>query len=140
MQRRMALWLTLCLSLAVTIALPQTHAQILSETETFSTIDFPGATETDANDISNNGTIVGFYVDTLGVDHGFSLVGGSFTTIDAPNSSGTLAYGINDNGDIVGWYVDQNSGVTHGFELQGTTFTTIDPQGSIFTNCWSINK
>jgi probable HAF family extracellular repeat protein len=39
---------------------------------TFVQIDFPGATHTEAYGINNRGQIVGFYVDAMGAQHGFS--------------------------------------------------------------------
>jgi probable HAF family extracellular repeat protein len=38
---------------------------------TFSTIEVPGATHTDAQDISATGQIVGTYTDARGTQHGF---------------------------------------------------------------------
>ena len=37
----------------------------------FTTLDFPGASETDVNGIDDLGRIVGDYVDSGGVQHGF---------------------------------------------------------------------
>ena len=68
---------------------------------TFSTISVSGAVETDANAIDTAGTIVGYYVDSQGVDHGFSDTAGKITILDVPDSIGTLAYGINEDGDVV---------------------------------------
>ena len=104
---------------------------------TFTQINVPGATETDANGINTNGVVVGAYFDSAGLEHGFQMTGTRFKKLDAPNSTGTLAYGINDAGVIVGWYFDA-SGVAHGFSYNGS-FTTIDPPGSTMTNAWSIN-
>src|SRR6266849_302154 len=84
--------------------------------DTFTTIDFPGATATQAWGINPRGDIVGFYVRD-GVHHGFLLSGDSFTTIDFPDASSTSAYGINRRGDIVGEYT--LAGTRHGFLLNG---------------------
>src|SRR5262245_805700 len=63
----------------------------------FTTIDVPGAVQTDATGINNAGRIVGFYhlAAESGVDHGFVLSDGSFTTIDYPNAISSQALGIN---------------------------------------------
>jgi uncharacterized membrane protein len=37
----------------------------------FTTVDFPGALETDVNGIDDLGRIVGDYIDSSGVQHGF---------------------------------------------------------------------
>ena len=104
---------------------------------TFTQINVPGATETDANGINTNGVIVGAYFDSSGIEHAFQRTGTRYKKLDVPGSTGTLAYGINDAGVIVGWYFDA-SGVAHGFSYNGS-FTTIDPPGSTLTNAWSIN-
>src|SRR5260370_27389982 len=72
--------------------------------ETFTTIDFPGASLTIAVGINPRGDIVGQYM-TAGVSHGFLLSGDEFTSIDFPRASFILAVGINPRGDIVGRYI-----------------------------------
>ncbi len=44
----------------------------------YSTFDYPGATATYPNAISNSGEIVGDYVDSSNVTHGFSYIKGIF--------------------------------------------------------------
>jgi probable HAF family extracellular repeat protein len=69
----------------------------------------PGAfaRQTSAKDINARGDIVGFYVDTAGVQHGFLLSDGQYTTIDVPfaGARGTVANGINAEGEVVGTYL-----------------------------------
>ena len=68
----------------------------------FTTINVPGATNTQANGINNRGEIVGSFTDATGT-HGFIYSAGTFTTINVPGATGgTEAYGINDNGHVVG--------------------------------------
>ena len=127
----------LALAIAMGSTVPQVHAQAQA-LSIFTSIDVPGATETDANDINDAGVIVGFYVDPSGMDHGWVRVGGTFRNVDVPGAAGTFAYGINDSNQIVGWYTD--SGLAeHGFMLDKGTFTTIDFPGASLTNVWSIN-
>jgi uncharacterized membrane protein len=97
---------------------------------TFTAIDIPGATFTNANDINDSGQIVGSYHDATG-GHGFVNGGGPFTTIDVPfNLGGGLAFetfvtGINHRGQLVGQI---NPGPTiQGFLYKGGTFTLIQP-------------
>src|SRR5215469_8422123 len=76
-----------------------THNAILmgaasNEDPTFTTIDFPGATQTSPNEINPEGDIVGFYV-SAGVNHGFLLSGDNFTTIDFPGATLTRPRAIN---------------------------------------------
>lgn len=123
--------ITLCLTLSLVIS-PALHAQLV-------TLDYPNAIETDCNDINANGVIVGFYVDSVGQDHGFFRAGGALHSVDVPGSIETLLYGVNLN-HAVGWYTD-SSGITHGFVIDTKKkVTTIDPPGSTATNAWSINR
>jgi len=47
-----------------------THGFLLSD-GTYTTIDVPGASQTIANGINNEGYIVGYYIDADGHQHGF---------------------------------------------------------------------
>ena len=109
-----SLLLLICFTVLVFLTLSVPKA--LAETLTLTGIDFPGAVETDCNGINRQGVIVGFYVDSSFVNHGFQLTNGHFKSINVPNSTGTLAYGINDTRQVVGWYTD-TQGATHGFLL-----------------------
>src|SRR5271170_5659758 len=68
------------------------------------TVDVPGARETDCNAINKSGIVVGYYVDSSGVNHGFALIQGSFRYLDVPRAQATFPYGINDQNQAVGWY------------------------------------
>jgi probable HAF family extracellular repeat protein len=81
---------------------------------TFTTIDVPGATDTGVAGINAAGPIVGGYLDTSGMSHGFLLDKGNFTTLDPPGATSGFAFGINAAGQIVGGYTDA-SGTGHGF-------------------------
>src|SRR5579871_5017426 len=99
--------------------------------------------------INNHGTIVGYYVDATGKDHGFIYSGNlahidesKFKTIDDPKAGvkGTLAYGINDSGVVVGVYFDVN-GVMNGFIEKGGHFKTVnDPNGFLRTSTDGLNN
>ncbi len=81
---------------------------------TFTTLDVPGATSTEAFGINGHRQIAGFYEDANG-GHGFLRdPAGTFTTLDVPGATVTAAFGINGHGRIVGYYIDANS-VSHGF-------------------------
>jgi probable HAF family extracellular repeat protein len=105
---------------------------------TFTTIDVPGATITEAQGINNLGQIVGFFRTSASrANHGFLLSRGTFTTIDVPGATDTIANGINDRGQIVGEF-DAN-GKIHGFLLSGEDFTIIDAPGAASTIANGIN-
>ena len=80
---------------------------------TFTTLDVPGAVETDASGINNAGQVVGVFSDSRGVFHGFINTGGTFTTLDVPGAGETDAFGINDAGQVVGFFSDSSG--QHGF-------------------------
>jgi hypothetical protein len=104
----------------------------------FTTIDFPGAISTVAQDINSEGDIVGVYTEVGNMMHGFFLHDGTFTSIDFPGSTMTHVYGINPRGDIVGEYRDL-ANKWHGFMLHDAVFTPIDFPGATTTSAWGIS-
>jgi uncharacterized membrane protein len=94
------------------------HGFVLSKGQ-FTSFDVPfaGATATGGNDINALGAIVGSWLDSTGVIHGFLAVRGTFTSIDYPGAAQTSAWGINSAGQIVGYQVDA-AGVLRGFIAQ----------------------
>jgi len=105
----------------------------------FSTVAYPGGSNTIVDGINNSGEIVGSYVDQVG-SHGFLYSGGNYSTIDYPGAAAaglTGLRGINDSGQIVG-DVDENSNV--GFLYSGGTFTVIAYPGGNNTIVDSINN
>lgn len=112
---------------------------------TFTTIGNPLGTLNIARGINNEGQIVGYYVDSSGVQHGFLDSSGTYTTLSDPlaatlpsGQGGTVALGINNKGQIVGYYVDGN-GADHGFLHSGGTYTTIDDPLGSSTELFGIN-
>jgi hypothetical protein len=81
------------------------HHGFLLKKGTFTAIDAPGATSTDAHGINASGDIVGVYRTADG-DQGYLLDADGFTSLDFPDAIGTSAMSINDRGDIVGAYCD----------------------------------
>jgi probable HAF family extracellular repeat protein len=91
--------------LAVTYTFISTTGTTGSErTYSYHTIEHPDATLTTLSGINARGDIVGTFIDTEGMSHGFLLRDGAFTTIDVPGAHGTDARGIGPAGDIVGGY------------------------------------
>jgi len=105
---------------------------------TFTTIDFPGATFTNAYDITPDGDIVGVFRDAANKPHGFLLSNDAFTAIDYPGAVQTRAFGINPRGDIVGDYKDAGNNF-HGFLLRDGVFSPIDFPGATYTDAWGLS-
>lgn len=79
----------------------------------FTTIDFPGADNTNANNANNRVATVGSY-DTDSIVHGY-LLDRQFLSFDFPDSALTRLRGINNQGDVVGFYRSVPGGPRHGF-------------------------
>src|SRR5580658_602465 len=110
-------------------------------TESYKSVAFPKVPEQCAFGVNDGGQIVGEYLDSSGVYHGWKLSGGKFTTIDVPfaGATGTGTNGINDSGEIAGGW--DGSGISqHGFTLIGTTYTSFDYPGAVATWAWSLNN
>jgi Cu/Zn superoxide dismutase len=95
----------------------------------FRTLDFPGATATQAFGVNDRDEIVGAYTDGTGSTatmHGFTWTpGGGFASVDDPHGAGTTTInGVNDEGDLVGFYVD-GAGNTDGFLAKPLRKTTV---------------
>jgi probable HAF family extracellular repeat protein len=105
----------------------------------FTTIDVPGAPNTNAQGINDSGQIVGYFWGFGPAAQGFVFTGGNFTTFNVPGAVYTLPNGINNSGQIVGSFFDA-SGVAHGFVYTGGSFTTIDVPGATGTVANGINN
>src|SRR5215470_4737854 len=94
----------LCLALLLTLGLLLGERPVAQGASfTFTPIDVPGATGTQAFGINPSGQIVGSYGDGTGT-HGFLYDRGVFTPIDVPGAADTQAFGISPSGQIVGFY------------------------------------
>jgi len=78
-------------------------------------IDYPGGTSTIPRGINSSGWIVGSYVDTQLVQHGFLFrPPDRFVSYTYPDSTSTTLEGINDRAQTCGQYTD-TAGVRHAF-------------------------
>lgn len=102
----------------------------------FSTIEFPNATETDVIAISNTNEIVGFYFADPSSDsspfhlHGFTIPGGRF---DIPGAITIFPSGINDVGQIIGTVQFSAGGagaIKEGFLLSNGASTIFQSPGA----------
>lgn len=114
----------------------------------FTTISPPGATSTEANGINDKGKVVGSYVDSANVTHGFLLIGKKYTTLDVPGAANfSVAWSINNSGvisvyglDSAGSYISfttKNNGKTYkkfsysGAGTIGTAIHAVNNKGDI---------
>jgi uncharacterized membrane protein len=70
---------------------------------TFEALEYPGANSTVASDIGDDGTVVGWFVDSAGM-HGFVYRAGTFTPVRYPGAVRTQLAGIGADGSTVGAY------------------------------------
>ncbi len=98
----------------------------------------PNALATYGHAINNRGQIVGDYIDSNDVRHGFSLASGHYLTIDPPGAISAEAWQVNDQGVIVGLYYTAD-GYEHGFSYQNGHYAALDFPGSSFTEALGIN-
>jgi uncharacterized membrane protein len=106
--------------------------------QTYTTLDFPGATSTLLGGGPNpQGTIVGQET-TAGVSHGFTYKGGVFKVFDPPGSTLTLPNFIADDGTIGGQFLDASQ-VTHGFLLYRGHYTIFNVPGAAGTGLSGLN-
>ncbi|MBV9267038.1 MAG: hypothetical protein JO061_12785, partial [Acidobacteriaceae bacterium] len=91
---------------------------------TYTTLDYPGAQQTNATGINSAGQIVGTYV-SGNVTHGFLYNPTSnpqFTTIDPPGSTGTTPSSIDDSGNVYGVF---NSTGAFKYSIASAQYTTL---------------
>src|SRR5258708_322796 len=112
-------WVWLCLVTLAVVLVPAVHSQSVS------TIDVPGATDTFARSINNSGEIVGYFLGASGLPQGFLLSRGTFTPLNVPGAEATVAEYINDSGQVIGLF-EHNDGIDHGFLFSAGSFTTFD--------------
>jgi probable HAF family extracellular repeat protein len=105
----------------------------------FTIIKVKGAQSTALYGINSGGVMVGSYVDSGGVRHGFQLTAGKVKNIDDPNGTDTYCLGINKTGAIVGWYAAATSHAAQGFLYQKGKFSDLGPSGSMGSQAIGIN-
>jgi hypothetical protein len=111
----------------------------------FANENFPGSAQTQVTGINTAGNTVGFWVDSVGTNHGFTDIGGTFTTADDPLTTATPAFnqllGLNDTGFAAGFYNDA-AGDSHAYEYNiGTkTFTAVTPAGAVSAVATGVNN
>jgi probable HAF family extracellular repeat protein len=115
-----------------------TAAETPKLTFKFKTIKVAGAQSTAVYGINNAGAMVGSYVDSGGVRHGFRLSGGKVTKIDDPKGTDTYCFAINKAGAIVGYYTT-SSHSAQAFLYQKGKFVDVSPANSTGSQALGIN-
>jgi len=110
---------------------------------TYTTIDYPSASGTNAYGINNSGQVTGTCVYGAG-NHGFvrSADGTQYTSFDVFNAplGETNAQGVNDIGQVAGWYYGDDSHY-HGFvRCADGSQLTIDYPSATVTEAFGINN
>jgi uncharacterized membrane protein len=77
---------------------------VLNLPSSFSPENYPNSAQTQVIGINDRGDTDGFYIDTAGVTHGFTDIGGTFATVDVPGTSFNQLLGLNNKGEEAGYY------------------------------------
>ena len=108
-------------------------------TEAYQAVNYPHEPLAQyATCVNDSGQIVGTYLDSSGVWHGYERSGGKFTKLDVPFAGATASFvnGINNSGEVVGgWNANgyNGPGAQHGFTLIGGTYASFDYPAAAYT-------
>jgi hypothetical protein len=111
----------------------------------FTPENFPGTAtlteqQTQVVGINNAGETVGFWIDTNGVTHGFTDVGGTFRNVDDPSTTTvTQLLGVNNTGEAAGYYTN-GAGNFVPFTWVPGTFTLINLPGLVSAQATDVNN
>ena len=114
----------------------------ISVDQVVTTFAVPGATATFAYQVNDSGQIIGYYIDSNLISHGYTRDSAGALTypIDVPGATGTFLLGNNASNWVVGRYTD-TSDVTHGlFFVTPDDILTYDYPGATYTSLTGINK
>jgi hypothetical protein len=110
------------------------HGFSVTAAGVYTSFDPPGSTFTTPNYINQYGVIVGVYLDSSSVAHGFILSGTTYTTVNAPGAVGTTLSSVNAWGVLAGFTcTDPACGNTGNASTNGSF--VLSPEGKyIFFN------
>lgn len=94
--------------------------------------------DTEVTGIFSDNGVVGFYVNKLGADVAFRLIGRKIAYLSPPSSVSAAATGVNRFGDIVGW-TQSSGGSTSGWLLKHGRYANLQFPRSIVTQAFGIN-
>jgi hypothetical protein len=131
----------LCLALVLAAACLAPCSPAMAYDYKFMPLDVLGAKATYAYGLNDQGQVVGIWLDSEDLAHGFLYDKGAYRPLEVLGARGTWAFGINNAGDIVGAYMDSAS--VHGFRYDGQTYHLLDipgvPAGN-FQGAYGINN
>jgi uncharacterized membrane protein len=97
-----------------------------------------GAVQSTAGAINDSGAIVGAYLDSANVEHGFLLKDNAYTTLNVPGAISTWATGINNRGEVVLFWA--NPKLAYGSSLyDGHVYKTVNVPGASSSYAMGIN-
>jgi hypothetical protein len=108
------------------------HPYVADKTAVFESLVAPGIPSAQATSANDIGTVVGFYIDSNQVNHGFVLMGGTILNLNYPGATFTQAFGVNNLNEVVGTYIDTSAN-QHGFVWKAGAFQSIDDPNGIGT-------
>ena len=116
------------------------HGFVLTADGAFIPVDFPGHTNTIAQRLLPDGTVLGCYhdVDMMASMHGATIErGDGYSSISAFAS---MTNGGTPGGDtFAGLFTDMDTGLGRAFVIDHGNFTGFDAPGSDFTAAWDMN-
>ncbi len=118
-----------------------TQPAFLSVRQEYTIFSVPDAVATFASQLNTAKEIIGYYVDTNKMAHGYTRdsLGNLTYPIDMPGATQTALFGNNDSNWGVGRYTDE-AGIIHGlYYITPDDMQTYDYPGSAFTSINGIN-
>jgi hypothetical protein len=95
----------------------------------FTAVNFPKSNGTQATGINDKGEVVGLYLDSANLTHGFSKIGTKYTSISVKGGTNTVAWGVNNAGQIT-VYTTNSAGTFDSYLMTGTKLKKIDNPGA----------
>jgi len=95
----------------------------------FTPVNFPKSNGTQATGINDKGEVVGLYLDSANITHGFSKIGTKYTSISVKGGTNTVAWGVNNAGQIT-VYTTNSAGTFDSYLMTGTKLKKIDNPGA----------
>lgn len=108
---------------------------------TFTAENFPASAQTQVIGINNADVTDGFYIDTHGVNHGFTKFQNNYTRVDFPGTTFNQLLGLNSEHQASGFYND-SSGNSHGYVYaeNGGVFAVFTIPGATSAQATGINN